>query len=657
MNIETRHVILIVDDNITNLKVAVENLKAQGLDVITARSGEAGLERARFAHPDLILLDIDLPGIDGFEACRRIKGDSVTRDIPVIFMTALTDVEDKVRGFAAGGVDYITKPIQVEELHARVDTHLSIRRLQQSLEERVKELDAFAHTVAHDLKNPLAAVIGYIQLIESLNIGALPETARMALAVISQNSYKMSSIIDELLILASVRNMNEIATGPLMMGRIVNDTLTRLSRLMDASGAAIMLPQRWPVAHGYGPWVEEIWVNYISNAIKYGGTPPRIELGADTLVGDDQRPYIRFWIRDNGRGMTEAECAQLFREFSRLDQHRSLEGHGLGLSIVERIVKKLGGSVGVKSTLGAGSTFSFTLPAAEQTVEPGTAMPDAPAALPQLGPQMGNRQPLRILVVDDNPTNRQLLVLSLAQYGQHADTAGNGREAVAACARQAYDIIFMDVEMAEMDGIEATRQIRQRVSTGPRPRIIACTANTSPAVKEQCLVAGMDDFVNKPVQPHVLASLITHNGAARPSPGIADDGGVLQAHSAGRSTSGSHELLDPEALDRLRKMVRGETAMLALVIESFLDDSPRLMAALRQAVAQENGEAMYVAAHTLKSLGDNFGATTFAHICRVIERSGQAGSLDGIAEQLRQLEQAYIQVKSALVSLQHAQMA
>ena len=99
-------------------------------------------------------------------------------------MTALADVEDKVRGFAAGGVDYITKPIQVEELHARVDTHLTIRRLQQSLEERIKELDAFAHTVAHDLKNPLAAVIGYVQLIESLNISVLPEHARMALAVI-----------------------------------------------------------------------------------------------------------------------------------------------------------------------------------------------------------------------------------------------------------------------------------------------------------------------------------------------------------------------------------------------------------------------------------------------------------------------------------------
>jgi CheY-like chemotaxis protein len=518
MSVETRQVILIVDDNITNLKVAAESLKAHRLDVITARSGEAGLERARFARPDLILLDIDLPGIDGFEACRRIKADSATRDIPVIFMTALADVEHKVRGFAAGGVDYITKPIQVEELHARVDTHLTIRRLQQNLEERIKELDAFAHTVAHDLKNPLAAVMGYVQLIESLNTGALPEHARMALAVISQNSHKMSSIIDELLTLASVRNLNDIAIGPLMMGRIVNDTLTRLSRLIDSSGARIALPQRWPVAQGYGPWVEEVWANYISNAIKYGGTPPQIELGADRFVDEAQRPYIRFWLRDNGRGMTEAERGQLFREFSRLDQHRSLEGHGLGLSIVQRIVKKLGGSVGVESTVGSGSTFSFALPAAEHAAAPGEAIATA-SALPQPGSGRAQRQPMHVLVVDDNPTNRQLLVLSLSQSGQHADAASSGLEALAACDRQRYDLIFMDVEMADMDGIEATRQIRRRTGAEPQPRIIACTASTSPSVKEQCLAAGMDGFITKPVQPHVLADILLHGGMAQPGSG------------------------------------------------------------------------------------------------------------------------------------------
>lgn len=654
MSVETRQVILIVDDNITNLKVAVENLKAHSLDVITARSGEAGLERAKFARPDLILLDIDLPGIDGFETCRRIKADSATRDIPVIFMTALADVEHKVRGFAAGGVDYITKPIQVEELHARVDTHLTIRRLQQSLEERIKELDAFAHTVAHDLKNPLAAVIGYVQLIESLNMGALPENARAALAVISQNSYKMSSIIDELLMLASVRNMNDIAIGPLMMGRIINDTTTRLSRLIDSSGAEISLPQRWPVAQGYGPWIEEVWANYISNAIKYGGAPPRIELGADRLVDDDQRPCIRFWIRDNGRGMTEAQRGQLFREFSRLDQHRSLEGHGLGLSIVQRIVNKLGGSVGVESTLGSGSTFSFTLPAADQAVAASDTIATDPA-LPQLTLRESQRQPMRVLVVDDSLTNRQLLVLSLSRSGQHADAAGSGLEALAACDRQRYDLIFMDVEMADMDGIETTRQIRRRAGAEPQPRIIACTASTSPSVQEQCLAAGMDGFVTKPVQAHVLADILMHGGAAQPRPAAETLGGATQMQTS--SASARSDLLDPQALDRLRAMVGGETAMLAMVIDSFLSDAPRLMAELGQAAAQGNGPAVYVAAHTLKSLGDNFGATAFAHVCRSIERSAQSGSLGDLAQHLPELEQAYPQVASALASLQLEQIA
>jgi two-component system, sensor histidine kinase and response regulator len=507
MSVETRQVILIVDDNIANLKVAVENLKAHSLDVITARSGEAGLERARFARPDLILLDIDLPGIDGFEACRRIKADSATRDIPVIFMTALADVEHKVRGFAAGGVDYITKPIQVEELHARVDTHLTIRRLQQSLEERIKELDAFAHTVAHDLKNPLAAVIGYVQLIESLNMGALPENARMALAVISQNSYKMSSIINELLTLASVRNLNDIAIGPLMMGRIVNDTMTRLSRLIETSGAEIALPQRWPVAHGYGPWVEEVWANYISNAIKYGGTPPQIELGADRIVDDNQRPCIRFWIRDNGRGMAEAELGQLFREFSRLDQHRSLEGHGLGLSIVQRIVKKLGGSVGVESTVGSGSSFSFILPAAEHAAAPSDTITTA-SALPQIGSGRAQRRPMRVLVVDDNPTNRLTLSISLKQQGHQVTAAQDGRRALELLRAQSFDLVLLEIVIPEMDGFEVLANIKSDPALRDIPVIVISAVELMESVI-RCIEIGAEDYLPKPCDPVLLEARIT----------------------------------------------------------------------------------------------------------------------------------------------------
>jgi diguanylate cyclase (GGDEF)-like protein len=134
-----RSTILVVDDNITNLKVAAEQLKAHGAEILTARDGESGVQRAALAQPDLILLDVQLPGIDGFETCRRLKANPQTKGIPVIFTTVLTNVEDKLEGFAAGGVDYVPKPFQIEELLARVSTHLTIYRLQRELQDEIHE--------------------------------------------------------------------------------------------------------------------------------------------------------------------------------------------------------------------------------------------------------------------------------------------------------------------------------------------------------------------------------------------------------------------------------------------------------------------------------------------------------------------------------------
>jgi signal transduction histidine kinase len=143
------------------------------------------------------------------------------------------------------------------------------------------------------------------------------------------------------------------------MAGIVDEAIKRTAYMADKWDATIVLPEAWPVAVGYGPWIEEVWVNYLSNGIKYGGRPPRLELGAN-VEGDGM---IRFWARDNGHGLTQEEQARLFTPFTRLEQ-ASLKGHGLGLSIVRRIVEKLDGEVGVESQVGEGSVFSFVLPAA-----------------------------------------------------------------------------------------------------------------------------------------------------------------------------------------------------------------------------------------------------------------------------------------------------
>ncbi|MBN1934563.1 MAG: PAS domain S-box protein [Anaerolineae bacterium] len=228
----------------------------------------------------------------------------------------------------------------------------------------IQELDAFAHTVAHDLKNPLTLIIAYGDLVASRYDKLEPERIARYLDGIVQTGYKMNNIIAELLLLASVRNQDEIEICPLGMQDIVTSARQRLSTLIEQSGAEVVAPEVWPIALGHAAWVEEVWANYLSNAIKYGGAPdqdvpPRIELGATILDGQ-----IRFWVRDNGGGIPSEKQDVLFTRFTRLDQVRA-EGHGLGLSIVRRIVTRLGGQVGVESQEGQGSTFYFTLPAAK----------------------------------------------------------------------------------------------------------------------------------------------------------------------------------------------------------------------------------------------------------------------------------------------------
>lgn len=244
----------------------------------------------------------------------------------------------------------------------------ALRDYAAELEARNEELDAFAHTVAHDLKNPLQHLVGYAELLVD-DFKALPmEVQQEALSTIVATADRMNNIIGELLLLSEVRR-GEIATEPLDMGAIVTAAQERLRYLIDQHDAEIVTPETWPAASGHAAWIEEVWSNYLSNAIKYGGDPPQVELGATSQPDDT----VRFWVRDNGQGLTAEEQARLFTPFTRLHQVKA-EGHGLGLSIVQRIMDKLGGEVGVDSEPGEGSTFFFTLPsAARETLEPGDA--------------------------------------------------------------------------------------------------------------------------------------------------------------------------------------------------------------------------------------------------------------------------------------------
>jgi len=254
-------------------------------------------------------------------------------------------------------IQNITSIKQGEDRMKRINKHLLAEIKQRG--KLINDLDAFAHTIAHDLRNSLGSIYSSSEVMEE----SIKEMDRDLVAeltnLIKKSSQKAIHITQELLILATVSNQ-KIEKKPLDMKVIFSEAKNQLEGLINEYNAQIKVPSRWPLALGHAPWVENIWVNYLTNAIKYGGTPPVIEVGADKPVNN----FVRFWIKDNGDGLSKKEQNKLFKKYTRLDPDKA-QGYGLGLSIVKRIVDKLDGRVGVESSgkKGEGSKFWFDLPA------------------------------------------------------------------------------------------------------------------------------------------------------------------------------------------------------------------------------------------------------------------------------------------------------
>jgi two-component system, sensor histidine kinase and response regulator len=241
-------------------------------------------------------------------------------------------------------------------LKAIQQSPLSLSEQASTLEARNRELSAYDHTVAHNLKDPLSVILATADAIFHIT-DLTPEELRAYLMQIHSTAQSMDEMIDNMLLLSELGEV-EPPVGPLNMAEIVSRVRLRMVYQVEQHRARIHYPVTWPIAVGYAPWVEEVWANLISNAIKYGGRPPEIGLGASVR----RDGTAMFWVRDNGAGLSEEAQAAMFRPFSQLGPVRT-PGHGLGLAIVKRIVERLGGQVGLESQPGRGSRFSFTLPA------------------------------------------------------------------------------------------------------------------------------------------------------------------------------------------------------------------------------------------------------------------------------------------------------
>jgi signal transduction histidine kinase len=410
----TQYTVLIVDDNTTNLRVVNNYLKDLGFRTLMARNGETALKRAEYGQPDIIVLDVLMPGIDGFETCRLLKNDEATKEIPVIFMTALIDTSSKVKGFEAGGVDYVTKPFQQEEVLARITTHLRIQeqhrhlqemtnqlqeanthilRFNEELEKKVRDrtlelLQAkeaaeaasraksrFMANISHELRTPMTAILGFSRMIQKKLSDQIfpfiPADERKATRTVKQVSEDLGIVVSE------TEKLMHLINEVINLARIESDSIEWQIQLFDMSeviDAAVAVTSSLFVEKGLPLHVEIkpnlpqllgdtnrlvlVVTHLLTNAAKF------THEGQVTCTAEQVDQEIVVQIIDTGIGIAETDQVKIFDKFEQLGDTLTgkPQGTGLGLAICKGIVEHHGGRIWVESELNKGSVFSFNLP-------------------------------------------------------------------------------------------------------------------------------------------------------------------------------------------------------------------------------------------------------------------------------------------------------
>ena len=370
---QERATIMVVDDTPANLKLLEQMLHSQGHRVRAFPRGAMALSAAARNPPDIILLDINMPEMGGFEVCERLKADENLRDIPVIFISALTETSDKVKAFRVGGVDYVTKPFQFEEVHARLQAHLEIRRQRrelQTLYDKLREVeslrDALVHMLVHDLRSPLAVVLGNLEFVEGM---PMEQDAQECLTDATQSAKVLMRIIDSILDVSKMESSQmKLTPTPVDLRAIIQEEFRRVEPLRAERTLSVSAPDQTPSVLCDESLMRRVVQNLIGNAIKFTDA----ETGRITaeVVGVDG--VVRVTITDNGPGIPAEHHVRVFDKFFQVVAQRQgmIRSTGLGLTFCKLAVEAHGGRIGVESTVGQGSSFWFDL------TPDGSALPD-----------------------------------------------------------------------------------------------------------------------------------------------------------------------------------------------------------------------------------------------------------------------------------------
>jgi len=360
--------ILLVDDTPDNLRLLSAILTRQGFAVRKALSGQRALFSAQTDPPDLILLDIKMPEMSGYQVCQRLKDDPKTREVPIIFISALDDAMDKVQAFAVGGTDYITKPFQEAEVLARIENQLRIQRLQRQLVQQNQELvrsnrdlEQFAYVVSHDLQQPLQSVTGFIRLLQLKYQDDLDGMAHEYLSRIHEAGERMQRLIQDLLTYAQM-GQEPPTLQPLDCNQLLAQVLENLQAAIAEKQAQIHA-EPLPSVMGNETQLIQLFQNLLSNAIKFvpPDRTPTIHITVEPQTVEKPGDRWLFQIQDNGIGIAPQNLDKIFHLFQRTETTQQYPGTGIGLATCKKIIENHRGTLGVTSQLDGGTTFYFTL--------------------------------------------------------------------------------------------------------------------------------------------------------------------------------------------------------------------------------------------------------------------------------------------------------
>ncbi len=513
---------LVADDSSTARIIVADTLSREGIDVITASDGLEAFDTIckRMNEIDVVITDLMMPGMDGRELCRRIRQELNLQSLPVLFLTAVPDHENLLDVFKAGATDYLIKPFIKEELLARLTVHFDRTQISRRLSAAVGELrdlneikDSLITICSHDLRAPLNGILGFAELI--LEKPYLKDEDQESIRQIKLSGSFLLSLINDILDLSKLQSAgSELSTEPESLDELVEASVGAMRFLADSKSHTVTFENGCAdsMVSVNANSIMRLMNNLLSNAIKYTPENGRIEVAVKPSPPD----HVAVTVADSGIGIPEEKIPYLFDRFTKVSRSGTAgeESTGLGLSIVKEIVDAHDGTINVTSEVGKGTTFEILLLRAVDYVEQTDPEPEA----------VGDRNsdhvaPCKVLLVEDNPVNIKLAQRFLERDGHVVTVAENGRLALEAAAQDVFDIIFMDVEMPEMTGPEATRALRK--SGMIDTPIIALTAHVSAGAIGQCRSSGMNDYLNKPIAAEDFRTMIgrytTRVGSGIPS--------------------------------------------------------------------------------------------------------------------------------------------